>query len=123
MTPRNDLFVTIHHEHHPGKPTGSYGAPASASPAPPVPLSAEENLDEDESGAHLLDRRPPPGAALFQSLRAVEVAAFSQRRLVPVTRNRAERRRASGLLTLVEDDESTACRSSPRRELWKQAWA
>ncbi|MEU3294301.1 gamma-glutamyltransferase [Streptomyces longwoodensis] len=105
-TPKNDLFVTIRHEHHLGKPTGQSSSPADDSPGPPTPLSAEESLDEDESGAHLLDVARSQ-MLLFQSLRAVEIAGFSQLRLVPVAHNRAERRRTSGLLTLMEDDEAT----------------
>ncbi|MGW0771843.1 gamma-glutamyltransferase [Streptomyces sp. NPDC002676] len=113
-TPRNDLFVTIRHEHHPGRQTGPSGTAPNASPASPGPYSMEDNLEEDESGVRLLDVARSQ-MLLFLSLRAVGIASSSRLRLVPVARNRAERRRASGLLTLTEDDEATRQRRDALR--------
>ncbi|MFF9089942.1 gamma-glutamyltransferase [Streptomyces sp. NPDC014991] len=114
-TSRNDLFVTIRHAHHPGEQTGSSGTAPSTSPASPGPRSTEDDLDEDESGVRLLDVARSQ-MLLFLSLRAVWIASSSRLRLVPVARNRAERRRASGLLTLTEDDEATRHRRDALRE-------
>ncbi|MFA7763712.1 gamma-glutamyltransferase [Streptomyces sp. NRRL S-448] len=115
VSPRNDLFVTIRHEHHPGKPDAPSGSLASAKPSQEGPQSAEASLDEDESGATLLDVARSQ-MLLFMALRAVEIASVAQLRLVPVARERTERRRASGLLTLMEDDQATRARRDALRE-------
>lgn len=106
VSPRNDLFVTIRHELHTKGPAATLGTHPGSGPAPgDGPQDAEARVGEDDQGGTLLDVARSQ-MLLFLSLRAVEIASSARLRLVPVARDRSERR-ASGLLTLMEDDEAT----------------
>ncbi|MCX0246571.1 gamma-glutamyltransferase [Streptomyces drozdowiczii] len=106
VSSRNDLFVTIRHELHIGGSAASAGTCPGSVPGPgDGPQTAEASLEEDDQGSTLLDVARSQ-MLLFLSLRAVEIASSASLRLVPVARDR-HNRRASGLLTLMEDDHST----------------
>ncbi|MEU3556387.1 gamma-glutamyltransferase [Streptomyces fragilis] len=104
--PKNDLFVIIRHEHHPGAQGGSLTSASGDGTAPTEGQSAEELLDEDDTGELLLDVARSQ-ILTYLALRALEASAFSRLRLVPVARDRGGRRPTAGPLTLMEDDETT----------------
>lgn len=104
--PRNDLFVIIRHDHHLGTQSGSLTPTGGTGPSPREPQSAEEALDEDDTGSALLDVARSH-MLTYLALRALHDSALSRLQLVPVARDRGERRPAAGPLTLIEDDEAT----------------
>lgn len=104
--PRNDLFVIIRQEHHPGTQSGSLTSTSGKGSSPAEVQSAEEALDEDGTGSTLLDVARSQ-MLTYLALSALEGSAFSRLRLVPVARDRGERRPTAGPLTLMEDDEAT----------------
>jgi hypothetical protein len=104
--PRNDLFVIIRHDHHLGAQRGSLASTGGTDPSPRKPQSAEETLDKDGTGSALLDVARSQ-MLTYLALAALQSSAPSRLRLVPVARNRGERRPTAGSLTLMEDDEAT----------------
>ncbi|WP_145825880.1 gamma-glutamyltransferase [Streptomyces sp. T12] len=104
--PRNDLFVIIRHEHHPGTKGGSLTSASGDGTSPAEGQSAEELLDEDDTGGFLLNVARSQ-MLTYLALSALEASAFSRLRLVPVARDRGGRRPPAGPLTLMEDDEAT----------------
>ncbi|MEU3601566.1 gamma-glutamyltransferase [Streptomyces sp. NPDC006798] len=121
---KNDVFVIIRHEHHPGTPPAGPGTgpetpdspdgdgqPTDPDPGTPDspndgPQSPEDVLDADTSGSSLLAVARSQMLP-YLALRSLRQSAPSRLRLVPVARNRAERRRTTGRLTLMEDDHAT----------------
>ncbi|MEU9111553.1 gamma-glutamyltransferase [Streptomyces sp. NPDC048483] len=106
VAPRNDLFVILRHEHHAGTQSGSLNPTSGKGSPPGEAQSAEEALDEDSTGSTLLDVARSQ-MLTYLSLSALENSAFSRLRLVPVARDRGERRPTAGPLALMEDDEAT----------------
>lgn len=104
--PRNDLFVIIRHEHHPGTQGGSRTCARGDGTSPAEGRSAEELLDEDDTGGFLLNVARSQ-MLTYLALSALEASAFSRLRLVPVARDRGGRRPTAGPLTLMKDDEAT----------------
>ncbi|MFI1885957.1 gamma-glutamyltransferase [Streptomyces jumonjinensis] len=104
VSPANDVFVIIRHEHHPGTPPSS-GSAGSSSPLG-GPQSAEEAIHEDDTGSALLDAARAKMLP-YLVLRSLQQSSFSRLRLVPVSQNRTWRRPQPGRLTLMEDDGGT----------------
>ncbi|GAA2255036.1 hypothetical protein GCM10010232_50390 [Streptomyces amakusaensis] len=123
----NDVFVIIRHEHHPGtppssgptgsgptpngpQPTGPGSPPSSGSAGsdstPGGPRSAEEAINEDDTGGALLEVARAKMLP-YLVLRSLQQSSFSRLRLVPVSQNRTWRRPQPGRLTLMEDDGGT----------------
>ncbi|MGQ4332957.1 gamma-glutamyltransferase [Streptomyces hayashii] len=104
--PKNDLFVIIRHEHHPGTQSGSLTSTSGKGPSLTEVQSAEEALDEDDTGSTLLDVARSQ-MLTYLALSALEGSAFSRLHLVPVARDRGERHPTAGPLALMEDDGAT----------------
>ncbi|MFE3694571.1 gamma-glutamyltransferase [Streptomyces sp. NPDC059129] len=102
---KNDVFVIIRHEHHPGTPPATVGTGTPNSPDDGS-QSAEDVLDADATGSSLLTVARSQMLP-YLALRTLRQSSPSRLRLVPVARNRAERRRTTGRLTLMEDDHTT----------------
>ncbi len=101
VRPGDDLFLTIDHNLHPGKP--------------PLPLAGSGNNDKERvSSGNLEDHLGDSDDALIGATRAqmlaylaLRSAPASQLRTVPVPADRASRYRRSGLTTPLEKDDLT----------------
>ncbi|MFE3022286.1 gamma-glutamyltransferase [Streptomyces sp. NPDC059256] len=112
---KNDVFVIIRHEHHPGTPPANAGIGTQDSPYDGS-QSAEDVLDADATGSSLLAVARSQMLP-YLALRSLWQSSPSRLRLVPVARDRAERRRTTGRLTLMEDDHATRERRHHLREI------